>query len=135
MWGRFRIKYGTVAVVRRFIPTRVGQIQAAQEAEEKTARFIPTRVGQMEVGAAEKLGQQRFIPTRVGQMTSFFKHKQRSYGSSPRVWGRSFRARTHNAKTIRFIPTRVGQMTSQEMIEAERSRFIPTRVGQMLPTS
>ena len=112
-----------------------GRFRRGQHDEVIGGRFIPTRVGQMEVGADEKLVQQRFIPTRVGQMTSFFKHKQRSYGSSPRVWGRSFRARTHNAKTIRFIPTRVGQMTSQEMIEAERSRFIPTRVGQMLPTS
>ena len=117
--------------MNRFIPTRVGQIQAAQEAEEKTARFIPTRVGQM---AAEKLGQQRFIPTRVGQMTSFFKHKQRSYGSSPRVWGRSFRARTHNAKTIRFIPTRVGQISITTRTVIPSVRFIPTRVGQMTIT-
>ncbi len=86
MWGRLR-GLPLLVVVRRFIPTHVGQTSPRPLPERRPA-VHPHACGADVEGGAQAVEAVRFIPTHVGQTVWAGFLSLASRGSSPRMWGR-----------------------------------------------
>ena len=139
--------------MRRFIPTRVGQITGTKPPTLYPSTVHPHACGADRPAAAffgrsvpvhpHACGADGTVSGNIMRHTPVHPHacgadegKRRIYmsvdvGSSPRVWGRSNTCTSAYVKRYRFIPTRVGQMRGDSQWKGKATRFIPTRVGQI----
>ena len=118
------------------------------------SRFIPTRVGNMDAGGeTATAGRVRFIPTRVGNIHVDFRKACADSGSSPPCeWGTCHCMLRSQLSVVRFHPHACGEHVVVNGLQMNRvsvhphswgnmfsvknpadlgHRFIPTRVGNM----
>ena len=151
VWGTF---YNALnfRVMFRFIPTCVGNIVVSSACGHLSA-VHPHVCGEHSGGGEFFLRPARFIPTCVGNILVKQDAQPNPVGSSPRVWGTSFKPKAP-VKGKRFIPTCVGNMQLSRWSCGVKSgssprvwgtwlarqrrlsfwRFIPTCVGNIRST-
>ena len=118
--------------MRRFIPTRVGQITGTKPPTLYPSTVHPHACGADRPAAAFFGRSVPVHPHACGADSQYLHQVGRpSPGSSPRVWGRCLCKSLILLPLHRFIPTRVGQIREDGTSTNILSRFIPTRVGQI----